>query len=59
MIGDREYNVYKAFGGLIVLAASLAADFPVDFAQTVATWNKDRLTEIIDALEEERRALNG
>ena len=54
-MNDREYNVYKAFGGLMVLAASVAADFPGDFAQTVGTWNKEQITAIIEALEEERR----
>lgn len=54
-MNDREYNVYKAFGGLVVLAASVAADFPGDFAQTVGTWNKEQITAIIEALEEERR----
>ena len=54
-MSDREYNVYKAFGGLMVLAASVAADFPDDFAQTVGTWNKEQITAIIEALEKERR----
>ena len=54
-MSDREYNVYKAFGGLMVLAASVAADFPDDFAQTVGTWNKEQITAIIEALEQERR----
>ena len=54
-MNDREYNVYKAFGGLMVLAASVAADFPDDFAQTVGTWNREQITAIIEALEKERR----
>lgn len=52
---DREFNVYKAFGGLMTIAASVAADFPGDFAQTVGTWNREQITAIIEALEEERR----
>ena len=52
---DREFNVYKAFGGLMAIAASVAADFPDDFAQTVGTWNREQITAIIEALEKERR----
>ncbi len=57
MIEDREYNVYKAFGGLMVLAASVAADFPEDFAQTVYTWNREQITALIEALEERRKEI--
>ena len=59
MIKDKEFFVYKAFGGLMALAASVAADCPADFAATVATWNREQITALIDALEEERRKANG
>ena len=58
MIYDKEFYVYKAFGGLMSLAASVAADCPVDFAATVATWNPNEIGALIDALEEERRKVN-
>lgn len=59
MIYDKEFYVYKAFGGLMSLAASVAADCPADFAATVATWNPNEIGALIDALEEERRKVNG
>ena len=59
MTKDKEFFVYKAFGGLMALAASVAADCPADFAATLATWNPDKIAEISDALEEERRKING
>ena len=52
---DKEFYVYKAFGGLMALAASAATDCPEDFAATVAAWNREQITALIDALEEERR----
>ena len=58
MIKDKEFYVYKAFGGLMSLAASVATDCPEDFAATVATWNPNEIGALIDALEVERRALN-
>ena len=58
MIYDKEFYVYKAFGGLMSLAASVAADCPRDFAATVATWNPNEIGALIDALEEERRKVN-
>ena len=59
MIYDKEFYVYKAFGGLMSLAASVAADCPRDFAATVATWSPNEIGALIDALEEERRKVNG
>lgn len=55
MIKDKEFFVYKAFGGLMALAASVAADCPADFAECVKAWNPDKIADIIEALEEERR----
>ncbi len=52
---DKEFYIYKAFGGLMALAASVAVDCPADFAATVATWNPSQIAALIDALEEERR----
>ena len=49
MIYDKEFYVYKAFGGLMSLAASVAADCPRDFAATVATWNPNEIGALIDA----------
>lgn len=56
---DKEFFVYKAFGGLMALAASVAADCPADFAECVKAWNPDKIADIIEALEEERRKING
>ena len=59
MIKDKEYYVYKAFGSLMKTAASVATDCPADFAATVATWHPNEIGALIDALEEERRKVNG
>lgn len=54
MIKDKEFYVYKAFGGVMALAASVATDCPEEFAETVARFNADKLDEIIEALTKKK-----
>lgn len=56
---DKEYITYEALGHSFYHAAAIAVLFPEDFAETVARWNPEDLDKIIDALEKERRRLNG
>ena len=57
-MNDRDVSAYKLLGHSLSFAAHVAAEFPDDFAETVATWNPDDLDAIIKALEE-RRKING
>lgn len=56
---DRDVNAYMILGNTFVLAGNVASKFPEDFAETVARWNPEDLDKIIDALEKERRKVNG
>ena len=56
---DRDVSAYKILGHSLSFAAHVAAEFPEDFAETVARWEPDDLDAIIEALEEERRKVNG
>ncbi len=53
-MNDKDYKLHKAMGSVLYLAANVAADFPDDFAKTVATWNADKIAAIIDELEKVR-----
>lgn len=58
-MNDKDVKAYKVLGHSLVFTAYVAAEFPDDFAAAVARWNKEQITEIIEALEKERRALSG
>ena len=58
-MNDRDVSAYKILGHSLSFAAHVAAEFPEDFAETVARWEPDDLDAIIEALEEERRKVNG
>ena len=58
-MNDRDVSAYKILGHSLSFAAHVAAEFPDDFAETVARWEPDDLDAIIEALEEERRKING
>lgn len=58
-MNDRDVSAYKLLGHSLSFAAHVAAEFPDDFAETVARWEPDDLDAIIEALEEERRKING
>ena len=57
-MNDRDVSAYKLLGHSLSFAAHVAAEFPDDFAETVARWEPDDLDAIIEALEE-RRKING
>ena len=58
-MNDRDVSAYKILGHSLSFAAHVAAEFPDDFAETVARWEPNDLDAIIEALEEERRKING
>lgn len=58
-MNDKDVKAYKVLGHSLLFAAHVAAEFPDDFAATVGTWEPYNLDAIIEALEKERRALNG
>lgn len=60
-MNDRDVSAYKILGHSLSFAAHVAAEFPEDFAETVARWEPDSMDEIIEALtnQKERRAFNG
>ena len=55
---DRDVNAWHIVGNALTLAGNVASKFPEDFAEAVARWNPDKIAEIIEALEEERRKAN-
>lgn len=52
-MNDRDVSAYKILGHSLSFAAHVAAEFPEDFAETVAKWEPDSMDAIINALVEE------
>lgn len=59
-MNDKDVKAYKVLGHSLVFTAHVAAEFPDDFAETVARWQPDELQIIIDALRmKEKEQTNG
>ena len=52
-MNDRDVSASKILGHSLSFAAHVAAEFPEDFAETVARWEPDDLDAIIEALKKE------
>lgn len=54
---DKEYKVHETVGRAEYFAASVAATFPEEFAETVARWFTPETDAIIEALQEVKENL--
>lgn len=52
-MNSRDVSAYKILGHSFNFAVHVAAEFPEDFAETVARWEPDSMDAIINALIEE------